>query len=535
MLVGRGAVAQIVDKADCESKCAKRILEFETNCRSTVGSTFDSKGNSAQNDITSCVAQRQKFCETADKCSSGTANQEACTKAKDKYDEANIKSRGACGAFDKTTKKTDASPSIQCAKNVANCRQKMKNLVTPADEQKQDDTKSGTDMLEQIGIAAINKQLGITGVDQNATQTKKEIAMCVKEADSKERKDAKKDDKKEIKDLKKDIKKEYDEQAKLLEKQREKIDEIKKKINEAEADAKKELLKKSTKEREQTNEINKSSIDSAKRLRSYGTSITKEQQFLNKENLNYNKALLDLTSEKVTARCKQEFEALKAGIVNTKINDPTNTSAEQKQLEALAKQFKGSSSGTAKLSELLNLTKKACFEKADSQLKDVNIGNQQNLENINGRIEELQSQIKDEKKTAENNLLAIEAVRKGLTEERAAEEKEKLDKLAALNEEVINFQTSTEEKLKISRSHVQELEDQIYNVKLRTDFDFEQAFIDAEGLIGTAENARFRAVTSCKCPKKHVSGEDEDCSRLRDEQVDLKTKPDAKAKEKTTN
>ncbi len=442
-----------------------------------------------------------------------------CVEAKKKYDDAAVKSRMACGAFEKTDSKTGKF-GAQCSKRIAECRAKKDALFTPTSDQS---GKSGTGMLQEMAMMGIKSKMGI--VDTASADASKSVS-CLKEPDTKERKQAEKDRRKEIKDLEDKIKKESDEQAKLLEKQREKIDEIKKKENEIIADAKKELLKKDAKERDQAAEIRKATLDTSKRLRQYATGIIKEQQALAKERLNYQKAMLDLSKDRISAKCKQEFEALKAGIVNTKVGDPKNTTAEQKQLEALAAQYKGKVSGTAQLASLLNMAKKACFEKADAQIADINLGSSQNIQNINGRIEELQSSINDEKKSAENSNTAIEEMKKGMNEEKLAEEKEKLDKLSQLNQEVISFTTSTNEKLAISKAMAAKLQEDIKNLKLKTDFDSETAFEEAEGMISTAEAARSSAAETCGCTGGGTT-KDKECARLMDDKIDLNAKPKA--------
>ncbi len=524
LVVGQVSLAQDAKKADSSaaSTSSKKNIAPEDVDSNTICSEYDNAKK--------CRDKKEQLEEES---SAARDARLECRANKTKYDELSAKSSMACGAFEKT--KSPKGNKNSCAENIASCRQKIEAMEdTKIGSTVSTDGKSSTDLMFQIAMTGIQSKLGTA-----ASGDQSGAVSCVKEPDAKERKEAKKDKNKEIKELEKEIKKESDEQAKLLEKQREKLDEIKKKTNEIEADYKKELLKKDTKEREQTAEINKSSVDTAKKLRQYGTAITKEQQSLAKERLNYQKSMLDLTSEKVTARCKQEFEALKQGIINIKIGDPSNSSSEKQQLEALAKQYKGKATGTAQLTELLNMAKKTCFEKANSQIADVNLASNQNIQTINGRIEELQQSINDEKKTAENNLTAIEAVKKGMTDEKAAEEKEKLDKLSALNEEVINFQTSTEEKLNISRAQAAKLQDDIRKLKLRVDFDVVTAFDEADSAILSAERARKLAVANCGCETDTSSGAgkstttaDKACSLLMVDPVKQEGPATRKTKEK---
>ncbi len=70
------------------------------------------------------------------------------------------------------------------------------------------------------------------------------------------------------------------------------------------------------------------------------------------------------------------------------------------------------------------------------------------------------------------------------------------------------------------------LQEDIKNLKLKTDFDSETAFEEAEGMISTAEAARSSAAETCGCTGGGTT-KDKECARLMDDKIDLNAKPKA--------
>lgn len=522
-------------KNQCEADCAKNQSANETACKSELASA-GSSDNSPANFIRLCKQDKLNECKAT--CSDLPSAQDArseCKDAKKAYDDATAKGREACAAF--TSEKEKAGKEQSCTEKVAACRGAVTGLFESSD-----DEEESTGAFEILGGILKRTVLG----QSDPTTPASSAEACVDEPDQakreqaiKEQKAEEKDFRREKKDIEDRIKKEADEQAKLREKEREKQDDIKKKTSEIEADNKKENLKREKSMREQVAQLSKSSVDTAKRIRAFNIAITAERQKMDQERFNLNTAMLELTDEKTTLKCRQQFEALKVAIVDAKPVTASSTE-EQKQQEALAAQFRGKGiKGTAQLKQLLNLTKKACFEAAQTKINQINLTSSQKMQSSADRINELQNSINDENKHVQLDQENIKKIQAETDKEKTTEESEMLKKTSNLNEELLNFSKSTEEKTKISTAQQEKLRKDIEDLvvehnKPRGIPKSLTNFRKAEGLIRTREDKRSDAVAACCTDKPAADQKKNGCERLmKEDKVDLSKR--AKKPEESTN
>lgn len=500
--------------------CIKRVsAQNKKNCADLTYPNKDySDKNACLRDADSLASQSSECIEKRSRSEINEERKEGkadCTTAKKAYTDSKAKSREACAAF--TGSKEKIGKEESCTDKVASCRGAVTGLFAPGEDDEEESSSLG--ILGDI----IKRQMG---GDKTATAGSEE--SCVDEPDQTKREQAVKDEKaaekefrREKKDLEDKIKKEADEQAKLREKEREKQDDIKKKVSEIEAENKKEVLKKEKSMREQIAQLSKSSVDVAKRIRAFNIAITAEKQKMDQERFNLNTAMLELTDEKITQRCRQQFEALKIAILDSK-PVAAGSSADQKQLEALAAQFRNKGvKGASQLKSLLNLTKKTCFETEQNKINQLNLTSSQRTQSANDKVLELQNSISDENKHVQLDQENIKKIQAETDKEKTTEEQEMLKKTSNLNEELLNMSKSTEEKDKISKAQQEKLRKDIQDLivehnKPRGIPKSLTNFRKAEGLIRTAEDARQEAIQQCCVDKDAKDKKKNGCTALED-------------------
>lgn len=491
---------------ECMPTCMK---EYKEKC--AVDFKNDAGGRST------CESRARSECE-ATTCGGAeklSAIKNRCNTAFKAYADTAPKSQQACAAF------TGNEEDKTCSSRIRSCREKIKNLTNPFDVDADDTSSSGgLSIIKDIALQQVYSKAGIDPTTINQTGTK-----CVKSIDSKQARQDKKEKDREKKELEKDIKKEYDEIAKLKEKEREKQDEIKKKVQDLEEQNKKDAADKNVKIREQIANISKNTVEVGKRLRGYVAAITQEEQKRAKANFDYQTAMLELATSKINQKCKSEFESLKGAIAGAQANDPSATTAEQKQLTAyvLACKKKGVSCN-GELTEMLKTTKKACFEKANTQKNSMNLNHSQNLKNAQDRIDELKKTIEDEKTRLAQDQENMKKIQDENTQSLTDAEKAKFDKLTNLNQELQNFATSTLEKTQLAQAQIKKINEDIAKLALATNLDAQTNYDDAVEAIDKSEVARVAAEKDCGCdadPVKIPKGLRATCSTLLKNAVSL--------------
>ncbi|MBC7740634.1 MAG: hypothetical protein H7061_00455 [Bdellovibrionaceae bacterium] len=497
----------------CKADCAE--TDFTTLCDSEVKSNKVKNPTSLYDDV-QCLEKKKNSCEA--KCSSLESRKDLkaeCRTAIKEYDEAIGGSNNACRAFESAYADGEKDFSKACAKKAVNCAAKMEGLYSKGTPE-----SSGND-VQMMTDFALNMFRNQTGLDLSSKVAKSSDGVrCIKnEPDPKDQRAA--DEKR-----KKEVKKEADDQAELLKKQREKLDDIKEEELKIRNKAEEDRLKREETERQKVKDIRTATLESAKRIRMYGIVIQKEQQALAKENLAYQQAMLQFSKEKITMQCKSEFDQLKGSIIKAKMGDTDGMTPEQKQqLKNLAGQYSGVA-GTADLNKLLLLTKKTCFEKADTQVANANLSHSQTIQSITTRIEEQKSYIADEAKMAAEQNTQIEEARKGLEGDAKVSNDKKLDELALLSNKILNFKKSTEEKIALSKQQSAKLLADIQSAKTKSDFNETAAYSEAQNMISKAETARSRAEESC-CSDDE-SKPSSSCTKVKGKDINLdKTKRSA--------
>ena len=476
LIVGSQVVS--AEGKGCLAKCKYSKYESDSQC-----------ADKKDAEKVACINGLVSECK--DSCANELDSSSRCKDALKSYSEVAPKSKMACNAFSGR----DSEDENKCYQKISSCRDRINGLMDPFGSTDGSTSSNGLDMIKDMALQKIASKSGVDISRLNQSST-----SCVKSIDSKQARQDQKDKDKEKKELEKEIKKEYDEMAKLAEKQREKQDDIKKKTNELEAENKKDAANKDVKIREQLAQISKNTVDVGKRLRSYSAAITQEQQKLAKENFDYQTAMLELTDDKINQKCKSEFDALKAALVNSKVNDPQLTSPEQKQLAALAANYRAKGiSGTGELKAMLLSTKAACFQKATTARNAQGLNHSQNVKNAQDRIAELNNTMADEKTRLAQDQDNMKKIQDENASSKTDAEKEKLDKLNTLNVEMQNFITSTQEKTQIAQAQVKKLNEDIQKLSLKTKIEVQANFDDAMEAIDKAETARVTATKDCGC------------------------------------
>ncbi len=493
-------------KEACELKCSK---EAKAVCNSNGSSGADYAG---------CISKATDACSLKESCENKDSKsdyKDAAKKCEDEtkdFLEKEGKKDEACSGF--TQDKDNEGKQIDCSQKLANCNAQMSGAFS-------DDltNTNGLNFIENLAQQSIANKL-IGNSTATAATTTAAAGNCIQEFDAKAVRDAEKDMAREKKDLEKDIKKELEEQNKLTKKKREKEDDIKEEVNKLEAENKKALLDKDKKMSEEAAKISKNSIDVGKRLRNFSQAITAESQNLAKANFEFQTAMLELTDEKVTQRCKQEFETLKAGLVNSKGSAaPAGASAEEKKqyesLGQLAAQYRAKGiKGSGELKSMLLSAKKSCFERAQTNMNKNNMLNSQAIKNSTDRIAEIKSSIDDEKKRLAEDNKSLTDLKAQAEKEKNAEETEKVEKLNNLNSKLSNFAKSTEEEIALSKAQADKLKSDIEALVLKKNFNAKPAMSDAKRAIKSYETARAKVTKDCCADAKATKG-DALCSRIK--------------------
>lgn len=435
----------------------------------------------------------------------------SCKAAMKEWRDKAAKGTRACNAFDKSLGKS-------CQERIKSCENKITGAV---------DGSGGETLgfIQQIVQQSLSSKSGAIAED-----VVNGGAPCVKQFDGKAKRDAEKEFTKDRRDLEDKIKKEVDKQTELNQELREKKDKISTKISDLDAENKKEALKRETKMREETTRLSKSTVDIGKRLRAYDTAILQENQKLTKIRFANQTALLELTSDKILNRCKQQLLTLKNGILNPASADPKDAG----QLKALQGQMGQGATGTANLTALLKQTKDACFTQENTKKQQLQIQYNEDQVNANKRIEEIQASIADEKKQLKLDQDSLASVKAENEKEGTTAETEKLTKIQNLNTELTNFQDSINEKLVNSKTQAQKLTTEIANMTIKKDFDVEPAFDDASDAIENAENSRVSALEDCGC-KEGTNKDNSECTMLNSKALDNDGSGSGTSKTKTKN
>jgi hypothetical protein len=482
----------------CDSEEA--LKEYYTNAEVPVPNgkagefTIKRTGNKKDAAAACKEVERAKICDALDLPDKEDIkdSKEKCNTAYESYREASTKENEACAAFDKTGGKT-------CKEKSNACRKTLGLTVQPSDgDPAVDDAQ--TTAVGDFAKLIFNNKFGQTGANTAAGN-----GACVKSIDRKARAQDKKDKDRERKELQNKIKEQKDDLVKFKEELDKQKNENSEKIAELEAENKKESLNKDKKMREDIAKISKNTVEVGKRLRAYATAITKETQTLATVNFDFQTSMLEMTDEKINQRCKQEFESLKAGIVNSKLSAiPPNASADEKKqyesLAALAAQLKSKGAkGTGELKNLLKAAKQACFERAQTSRNKNKLVNSQAVKTIQDKVDEFKNLIADEKKNLDLDQTNIKNIQSETDKEKTQEEAEKMTKLDNLNSKLLNFVNTTTTKENNAKEEIQKLNLEIQNLYLTQTFEVEDAFSEADEAMTKGESARVKAIASCSC------------------------------------
>lgn len=497
-------------REQCNQACDKQARESFTK-PDTSDPEYSRKLSEYNQNITSA----KTTCIENDKCNdidSSRDIKQSCTAAFDKYSEAATKMTEACNAFDK-------KGGGNCKTKAESCRKKLDNLMDGVEDEDTADT------LESMANTFLGNQ-----------KTTDSTNICVKSIDRKARAQDKKDKDRERKDLSDKIKQQRDKIVEYKEDLDKEKNENAKETAELEAENKKDVLAKEKQISDETSKVSKEIVEIGKRMRGYSLAITKETQNLANANFEYQTAMLEFTSEKINQRCQQEFQSLKASIVNASVGGaPAGASAEeQKQyaaLAALAAQYKSQGiKGSGSLKTMLASARKACFERANVSMSKNRMANSQTVKNIQDKIDEYKNTMNDEKNAIATAQKNIETLKSQIDKEKSQAESEKLTKLDNLSTKLSNQITSTNEKLTNANNKIEELKAEIQNLTLVQNFEVEDSYSEAIEAIEKGKLARERAYEDCNCVANTTSSQ---CSVLAtDKQNYDGTKPKSTTKSK---
>jgi len=455
----------------------------ESGEKAYLGCISDANSNPAcqsDPDSKSCKTLLDR-CEAGRKSLSGTNN--GCAPAMKEWRDKASKGQRACSAFDSSLGKT-------CEQKMAAC-EKKKNGTFGGDNEDVDQT---TQYLQQIVMGSIGTSS--TDIANDALNGGK---ACVKQYSAKTKKEEEKEFNKEKRDLTDKVNKKIEEITKQNEELKKKQTSIQKDIDEIQAKAKTEKNDRDVKLRKSTEEYTKSTLDSAKKLRAMDDEIFNLNQQVAKANYNFQKNLLALTDDKITAQCKQQVLSVRAALLSSGTPSSGSTSADSKQLEALRAQMGTGAKGTANLNAYLKQIKDACFLESDTKRKDLQQQNSQAIDSLNKQLKNRQDDIAEEKKRLQVDKQSSEAAKSESDTAQTAADKERTDKLNTLNKELTDFQDTVNEKIKNAKKEQAELQKEIEDLTLKKNFDVEPAYDDAADAINEAENARVSAVQACQC------------------------------------
>lgn len=474
---------------DCNSDESQKKFKEKCVIELTVKKSDGKDTDPDSSDLNKCVDRKTTSCT-----SGNDRTVSACKASMKEWRDKASKGTRACLAFDKSMGQT-------CQQKINGCQNKISGLTDPSDGSP--DASLG--FLKQI----IQSQYSVS--DAAATAAATGDVACVKQYDAKTKKEDEKDFAKEKKDLEKEIKKETDEQTKLTKELREKNDKIKKEITDLENEMKKTLAKTPIKLREETERQQKASIDTAKRLRTMNDTILAAQQKLTKLRFANQTALLDLTDDKITNRCKQQLMNLKSGLLNPSSAGDPKASAD---LKNLAGQMGKGTAGQANIERLLKQTKDACFQQENVKKQQVMLQYNEDVTNTNRQIANIQDDMAKEKAQVEAEKKSAESAKAEADKADDLTKSEEAEKAANLNAELINFQDSINDQIRNSKTQVAKLTQDIQQLILKKNLEVEPAFDDALDAIDNSEKARTSAMSDCNCPsdlpdsKKKTKDED---------------------------
>lgn len=460
-----------------------------------------SDGKFTSSDLSRCLESK-----ASDECAGLKTKTEikdeksSCEQAFDKYSDLAAKEKEACSAFDK-------AGGSNCKSKVDSCNKKIGSLSNPFGSTSGEETEgkeNGYGALTEI--AGVYSQIESMKMQNSGSTTS--IASgggaCVKSIDRKARAQEKKDKDRERKDLLDKIKQQKDDILKFKEDLDEERDKNSKEINEIEAENKKEVLAKEKSVSEETSKVSKQLVDIGKQIRARNLAITKKMQELARANFEYQNQMLALSNEKVNMKCKQEFEQLKAGLINSKVSAPPGGSAEeQKQyaaLSALAAQYKARGiRGSGEMKALLIATRKACYESADTSRNQAKLANSQTVKNIQDSIEEEKTNMKEDRNAITQAQKDLETLKTQIDKEKQAADAEKGAKLEALSKKLYNQIENSQNKTTVANQKIQELTGEINKLVLVENFEVEDAYSEATEAIEKGRTARARALETCNC------------------------------------
>lgn len=416
-----------------------------------------------------------------------------CRTAFDSYSDLAAKEKTACEAF--------TSSGTTCKQKLSSCKSIIGGLATGSGEGEdgtQPPETSGMGAMLGVANLAINQKLGISSGTNG-------IAGCVSSIDREAMARKAQEIAQKRQELADKIKQQKDDIVKYKEEINKERNEANEKTAEIEAQNTKDKLDRDKKTSEKSAELSKSAIEVGKRMRGYSLAVTKELQNLANANFEYETAMLELSDEKISQKCSQEFESLKAGLVNSRLaGAPSGASAEeQKQyaaLAALAAQYKAKGiRGTGELKAMLISAKKACYERANTSRNKNKMVNSQTVKNIQDKVDEYKNLMVDEKKNVAADQETLKTLKEQAEKDGNAAETEKLTKLQNLNSKLTDLATTTAEKTKAAEDKIKELTAEIQDLTVTKNFEVKGNFEAASEAITKGVAAQAKAYSSCNC------------------------------------
>jgi hypothetical protein len=488
-LLDRDRLSQIDENTDC--KVDFKNSEYQSYCEKKRKAYIDNKAK-----------------EDAKEAKS------SCAAAFKDYTDASTKATDACQAFDRTRRSNES-----CKSKVDACAAKIASFSQPFNTMDPTENENGVEALQEIATAKIYQSLG---QQTNASGFLAGQGSCVKATDKTFARQEKKDKDRERKDLKEKIKTLNDDITKYKEDIDKQRNEVNEELAKIEAENKKQMLDKDKKSQEETAKLSKSSVEVGKRLRSLALSSTKEMQNLANINFEYQSAMLELTDDKISQKCTQEFESLKAGLVNSKMaNIPPNASADEKKqydaLAVLAAQFKAKGiKGTGEMRTMLLNARKACFERSNTSRNKNKLINSQAVKNSQDKLDEIKNSMADENKNVALDQDNLKKLQEQTDKEKSADEAEKQTKIENLNKKLAALIKTTEERTKTTNDRIKELNAEIAKLTLVEIADVKANYSDATTAINKGEEQQSAAWDACGCSDKAIYKVNErQCGRLK--------------------
>lgn len=521
-----------VNRAQCNLKC-------DTEAKSSCTKPAAGADNDATNKYNQCVRDAKQSCIDRDGCGeleSARDIKNSCEQAFEKYSDLSAKEKEACSAFDK-------AGGTNCKAKADSCNKKISSLSNPfgtTSGEEPEGKENGYGALSEIANLYVNVE---SMKNPNQSQTASIAAgggACVKSIDRKARAQDKKDKDAKRRELLDKITKQKEDILKYKEDLDKERDKNLKESNEVKAENKKDVNAKEKSITEETSKVSKQLIDIGKQLRARNLTITKKMQELARVNFEYQTKMLALADDKVNMKCKQEFETLKAGLVNARLGAASGGSAEeQKQqaaLAALAAQYKAKGiRGSGEMKAMLIATRKACYESANTARNQAKLANSQDVKNIQDAIDEEKTNMKEDKNAIVTAQKDLENFKKQIETEKQTAESEMAGKLDALSKDLANQIENTTSKTNVANQKIQELTAEINKLVLVENFEVEDAYSEAIEAIEKGKAGRDRAFEACDCANKGTKGLDSYCSRLNDDKKSYDGTRTKKTPTKTSN